>query len=422
MPTKNLIDENEIKTKDKLFHYVEIFSFPRLAGSEGEKSAVKLTTETFKKIGFNESKIQRQEFEFSTFYSEELIKIIAFMSLILIAVLSFIKYLFPVLFFLTVIGIFIVFLSMIKVLKHPELKGFWENHFGKKISATNVIVKIPARKIPFEHANNLIISAHLDSKSQTVKTIWRVIFFIVWEIGGITLLILFALFLIDFYFGTFKIILIVLESCIIIILSVVIISIFMIIIIKTGNKSRGALDNASGMALVFELSSIFRIAPLNNFNLWFCQFSAEEIGTMGSRFFVDTHEDFFNKGKTLHINFDMVSNINSRKGGVEYIKSYGFLFKKNASHLLDSYINTSADEQKIKIYGHRVLNGGHTDSIPFHLRKYDSIDITTLSTTKYSHGRSDTPDKIDSQVLLETFKVIRRVISMLDEGEIEELS
>jgi len=413
---KNLIDENDIKTKEKLFHYIEIFSFPRLAGSEGEKSAVKLTVETFEKIGFNENEIQKQEFEFSTFYSEELVKIIAFMSLILIAILLFIKYLFPVLVIFTIIGIIIIFLSMVKVLKHPELKGFWENFFGKKVSATNVFVKVPAKKIPFESANNIIISAHLDSKSQTVKTIWRVIFFVIWEIGGITLLIFFTLFLIDYYFGTFKIILIVLESCIIVVSSLIIFSIFMIIIIKTGNKSRGALDNASGMALVFELSSIFRITPLNNFNLWFCQFSAEEIGTMGSRIFVDEYEDFFNKEKSYHINFDMVSSINNKRNIVEFIKSYGFLIPKSASHLLLSYIHKSADEQKIKIYGHRVLSGAHTDSIPFHLRKYDSIDITTLSAAKYSHSKNDTPDKINSQVLLETGKIVRRLISMLDDN------
>ena len=416
MLDKNLINEKDVKTKEKLFHYIEKFSFPRLAGSEGEKSAVKLTVETFEKIGFNENEIQKQEFEFSTFYSEKLVKIIAFMSLILILVLLFIKYLFPALVFFTILGIIIIFLSMIKILKYPELKGFWEKNFGRKVSATNVFIKIPATKIPAEQARNIIISAHLDSKSQTLKTIWRVLFVVIWEIGGITFLIFFALFLIDYYFGTFKIILIVLECCIIIVSILTIFSIFMVIAMKTENKSKGALDNASGMALVFELSSIFKNTPLNNFNLWFCQFSAEEIGTMGSRFFVDKYENSFNEEKPLQINFDMVSCINSKRNEVEYIKSYGILPPKSASHALLSYIHKSADEQKIKIYGHRVLNGAHTDSIPFHLRKYESIDITTLSATKYSHGKNDTPDKINSQVLLESCKIVQGLISMLDDN------
>ena len=416
MLDKNLTNEKDITTKEKLFHYVEKFSFPRLAGSEGEKTAVKLTVETFEKIGFIANEIQKQEFEFSTFYSEELAKIIAFMSLIIIMVLLFIKYLFPALVFFTILGIIIIILSMIKFLKYPELQGFWEKNFGDKISATNVFVKIPAIKLPAEDARNIIISAHLDSKSQTFKTIWRVLFVVIWELGGISFLIFYTLFLIDFYFGVFKSILLVIEIFTIVVSIVTIFSIFMVMAIKTENKSKGALDNASGMALVFELSSIFKTAPLNYFNLWFCQFSAEEIGTMGSRFFVDKYESSFNEERPLQINFDMVSCINSKRNEVEYIKSYGVLPPKNASHVLLSYIHRSADEQKIKIYGHRVLNGAHTDSIPFHLRKYESIDITTLSATKYSHGKNDTPDKINSQVLLESCKIVQGLISMLDDN------
>jgi len=412
---KNLIKEKDIKIKERLLHYVEKFSFPRLAGTEGEKSSVKLTVETFEKIGFNKNEILKQEFEFSTFYSEILVKIIAFMSLILITILLFIKYLFPALVFFTIISILIIFLSMIKILKHPEMQGFWEKNFGKEVSATNVFIKLPAIKIPDEQARNIIISAHLDSKSQTFKTIWRVLFVVLWEIGGFIFMILFALFLIDYYFEIYRPILIVLEICIIIVSIVTIFSIFMVILIKTENNSLGSLDNASGMALVFELSSIFKNTPLNDYNLWFCQFSAEEIGTMGSRFFVDKYEQYFHE-KPLQINFDMVSCKNSKRSEVEYIKSYGIFPPKNASPVLLSYMQKSAEEQKIKIYGHRVLNGAHTDSVPFHLRKYESIDITSLSGTKYSHSKNDTTDKINSQVLLETCKIVQRLISMLDDN------
>jgi hypothetical protein len=112
----------------------------------------------------------------------------------------------------------------------------------------------------------------------------------------------------------------------------------------------------------------------------------------------------------------MVSCKNSKRSEVEYIKSYGIFPPKNASPVLLSYMQKSADEQKIKIYGHRVLNGAHTDSVPFHLRKYESIDIISLSGTKYSHSKNDTTDKINSQVLLETCKIVQRLISMLDDN------
>ena len=70
-----------------------------------------------------------------------------------------------------------------------------------------------------------------------------------------------------------------------------------LLLLTTGNKSSGALDNACGMTCVFEIARYFREHPLNSFNVWCCQFGAEELGTMGSRNFCKTYEDQFVIGK-----------------------------------------------------------------------------------------------------------------------------
>ncbi|MFX1419903.1 MAG: hypothetical protein ACFE9N_13375 [Promethearchaeota archaeon] len=69
----------------------------------------------------------------------------------------------------------------------------------------------------------------------------------------------------------------------------------------------------------------------------------------------------------------------------------------------------------IKIYK-CVSLGAHTDSIPFHLRKFDSIDITTRAAANYAHSVEDTPDKVDPQILLETCRVIQLLLMMLDKN------
>jgi hypothetical protein len=405
---------NSFFKKDRIFEYINDFAFPRLSGTEGEKRAVKLVKKKFKEIGFEENQIMSQEFNFSTFYSEVLVKILAFLCIVIFSLLLFIKYLYPFFTIITIIIISIVFLSILGALKHPEYQGFWEKHFGKKLSSTNIFITLNAKNKTFENAGNIIVSAHLDSKSQTFKTIWRVVFLTLWEIGVVALPILYTFFLIDLYFHVIRTIILGIELGIIFTTSLVIFSNFMILFNNTRNKSLGSLDNASGMAIVFELSSFFKDNNLNNYNLWFCQFSAEEIGTMGSRIFLDSFEDIFSKKNTYQINFDMISCKNEKQ--VEYVKSYGFLPPKISSELLDSYIHQAAKEESVPIKGLRGVSGAHTDSVPFHLRKFDSIDFATFNATKYAHSREDTPDKVNKEVLYYACVLIARMLINFDKN------
>ena len=401
--------------KEKLFNYVKIFSFPRLAGTVGEKKAVDLTIQTFKEIGFEDNQIKSQNFEFSTFYSKTMIKIIILMNLTFVLLILLIKYLFTYLTLFTILILLLIFLSMLKALKHPELKGFWEKHFGKFFNATNVYIEIPATNASSKKVGNIIVSAHLDSKSQTFKTFWRIILVRIWFYSEIILFLFYTLFLIDYHFLIvhFRLILILLEIIIMTGTILTTISNFILLFLRTGNKSLGSLDNSTGMAIVFELSSFFKNHPLDNFNIWFCQFSAEEIGTMGSRKFLDIHEEEFTKNYTFQINFDMVS-IKDNNDFIEYIKSYGFIPRKNISPILSGYFKKAAKIEMVRSNGFHVLLGAHTDSIPFHLRKFDSIDITTRSAANYTHSGEDTPDKVNPQILFDTCKVTRLLLILLD--------
>ncbi|MFW9969712.1 MAG: M28 family peptidase [Candidatus Odinarchaeota archaeon] len=404
--------------KEDLCNYVKKFSFPRLAGTQGEKKAVDFTIKTFKEIGFEVDQIKSQNFEFSTFYSKAMIKIIIFLNLIFVSIILLIRYLYRFLMFFTILILIIIFFSMLKVLRPPELKGFWEKYFGKFFTATNVFIKIPAINESSKRVGNIIVSAHLDSKSQTFKTFWRVILARIWLYSEIALFLSYVLFLIDYHWISehFHPLITLLEIIILITTILTVISNLFLLLLRIGNNSRGSLDNATGMSIVFELSNFFKSHPLGNFNLWFCQFSAEEQGTMGSREFLDSYEDKFAKDYTYQINFDMVSAKNNKNNLIEFIKSYGIIPRKKISPLLSEYFIEIAKEEKIKYKGFHVSLGAHTDSIPFHLRKYDSIDITTREAAKYTHSSDDTPDKVDPQILLETCKLTQMLIVLLDKN------
>jgi len=399
---------------DRLFELVKIFSFPRLAGTEGEQKALELVIEFFKKNGFNDSQIQKQPFEFSDFYSTTLIKLIMVINLtfsLFILMFAYIELYITT--FIIGSGTILIIL-IIKGLKHPENSGFWGEYYGKTISATNVFVKVNATEIPIETAGNIIISAHLDSKSQTFKTYWRVIFYRVWLYGGIFL----GVFLIALFIHTYtplKPNLLFLRTGLWVFTILISISNIFLMFLSTHNKSPGALDNASGMVITFELSKYFKEHPLKNFNIWFCQFSAEELGTMGSRIFVNTHEDQFVNGRIFQINLDMVSCANEKNNKLQYLESYGVFPRKKIAPLLSKYLKKASQEENLKITGFHLSTGAHTDSVPFHLRGYDSVDITTRVAGKYTHTIEDTPDKVDPKILLEACLIIRKVIVMIDD-------
>lgn len=399
--------------QDRLFKYVNQFSFPRLAGTDGEKKAVKLAYDTFNEIGFKKEQIEKKTFDFSDFYSTTLMKLFMMLNLIFNLILLLFSYIHVSLTMLLIIFMVIIVYLIIRGLKHPEIPGFWGEYFGETISSTNVFTKIPAKKIPDKNAGNIVISAHLDSKSQSINTFWRVVLYKIWLYSGIILGGVYIFYLIIFLgnlnisfnitmYGAW--------------ISIILISFtnICLLFLNTHNKSPGALDNASGMAIVFELSAFFIIHPLDNFNIWFCQFSAEELGTMGSRVFVNEYEKQFVKGRVFQINFDMVSCECHKNNRIEYFKSYGVGIHRLIAPLLSRYILLAAKSANLEVKGLHLSTGAHSDTVPFRIRKYDAIDITTGAASLYTHTVKDTPEKVDPKILLDTCNLFRETIKLID--------
>ncbi|MHA1726341.1 MAG: M28 family metallopeptidase [Promethearchaeota archaeon] len=399
----------------RIFEYVQKFSFPRLAGTAGEKKAVELAIQTFKNLGFKEESIIKQKFEFSDFYSTTLIKLIMVLNLTFSFFLLFFIYTLPIISFIIIGAFALILLWIIKGIQRPEKPGFFAKYYGKKLSATNVIAKVPPLKMSESNCGHVLITAHLDSKSQTIRTAWRVTLYRFWLYNGIILAIFFIILMMDVFLnlGLARdiILLGIWISTLLISLSNII-----LMLVDTGNESPGALDNASGMAIVFELGSYFLKNPLKHFNLWVCQFSAEELGTMGSRFFVDAYEALFLKNPSFQFNFEMVSlaTRNKKANKIQYLKSYGVFPRKSIAPILEKYLKKAAREENIEIEGFHVSTGAHTDTVPFHQRKLNAIDIVTKDSAFWTHSKEDTPDKVDPKVIAEACVIVAKAIRLLD--------
>ena len=410
----------------RISNYIDTFNFPRLSGTVGEKKAVDLTIEKFKEIGFESGQIKTETFEFSNFYSIVLIKLIIILSFSIILSLMLMIYISHILLFVVIGVSVLMILLIIKDNRRPEKPTFWNKHFGKTLTSSNVYIRIPSSQASRQSVGNILLSAHLDSKSQPFTSFWRGKIYRVWLYGGILFGIIYSIYALYIYYS-YSIVgvlvysnaprLLLIELTLWIIFFLILTSNILLLSIRSRNKSTGALDNASGMAIVFELSSFFKDNPLNNFNLWFCQFGAEESGTMGSRFFLKSHEDKdqFLKGKVFLINSDAVSDGRNRNDErLEYIKSTKFLPRREASPLLSKHLEQAARDENIEIRGFHSTFGIHFDSLPFRLRGFDAINIHSGACKKFTHSERDTPERINPRILHEAVRIIRKAVLLLD--------
>lgn len=413
--TKQNTSQNTYFDKKKISKYIRKFSFPRLAGSEGEKKAVELSIQQFEEEGFNREEIVKETFKFSDFYSTFLIKLIAIINLLFLLLFLLLTYIIVIFSTLVLIALLIIILLILRGLRNPETPGFWGTYYGRISEASNVYAKVPAKDIPEEEAGNIVISAHLDSKSQTFTTMFRMSTYKVWFLGSVFLGVLYLIKFLLYYGYITNLDPIRLEIRIWIITGILAIVSILLMNLNTHNKSPGALDNASGMAVVFGLSSYFVNHPLKHFNLWLVQFSAEEVGTMGSRVFVNNHEEEFERGNVFQFNIDLLSGKGlGENNRIEYLRTLGIIPRDKLTSLLGKYLRKAADKKGIDIYGIHFTTGAHSDSLPFRNRKYDTVDLFTMEAAKWAHTKEDTPDKVDLDVISNTCVLLREAVTEMD--------
>ena len=269
-----MIDEKRIRKN------LELVSFPRLSGTEGEKKAFNLLKNKIEELNFEPSV---QDFKFTSFYPrvyQKVMLISGFWAL-------FILYL-NLEFIFTLLNIIIVALIVIPLYlmtRKPE-----KIKIGKIKTSQNLYIRLPANSSPpkkrtknvqlSNYDGNLLIMCHIDSKGQRFPIFFRIYFFKVFMITfGICMIIIILknliftqIYLILFILGVFP-------------LTLNICAIIIICLNTTSNKSPGAIDNGSGIACVLELLNYYSDINLRprNFNLYFIFTGCEETGMQGIR-------------------------------------------------------------------------------------------------------------------------------------------
>jgi hypothetical protein len=373
-------DENRIK--ENLIKY----SFPRLSGTDGEKRALRIATQRVEELSL---KPLTQDFIFSTFFSRTYPKLAFLLGFIVLLIfyLNFITIIMPII--LLIIGVILGFLFLIA--RKPE-----SIRLPKILNSSNLYVNVGSkpkkkqsdilRKDNFTHERNIFFICHLDSKGQRFSILYRIRIIRTWAFSGLIILVIvifknyiFTLFSLLFYLiGILP-------------LTINLIVTILFLLNTTNNESNGAIDNASGIACVFELLSYFSNpeSRLKHHDLWFIFTGAEETGTMGIRNFFQIIRHI-NKEKSIIFNFDAIAKNTYFFPGrkmPDQIKTIFSMFVKNNRDL------------EIKRNLKKIPFGSHTDGYYLKKKNFQGIGFGDMELYEHIHSIHDTVDKVDSSLL-----------------------
>ena len=369
-----MADDKDIKET------IKTFSFPRLSGTEGEKRALKLATQKIKDLNLTPL---TQDFKFSTFFGRIYPKLAFFLGsmMLFLFYLNLVTLIIPVL-----LLVFSVILCVLFILaRKPEAI-----RLPKILNSSNLYVKV-SRKLnnaglDTTPEKNILFMCHLDSKGQRFSILYRIKIIRTWVFSGVVVVIIvilknlvFTLFPLFFYIIGIVPIILNLGAMVLFQLN------------STNNNSNGAIDNASGIACVFEILSHFSDpeSRLKHYNILFVFTGVEECGTMGIRNFYQLIKDL-DEEETIIFNFDSIA------------KNTYFFPDNNPSDKVNTLFKMFATNNKgltIKKSPIKIPFGSHTDGYYLKKKNFHGIEFGDLECYEYIHSVNDTVDKVDTSLL-----------------------
>jgi hypothetical protein len=245
-----------------------------------------------------------------------------------------------------------------------------------------------------QDAPNLWLVAHLDSKSQTIRMLVRV--------GSVvTSGILFGLFVVTLVFRASRLPIAMgipegflqLQSVIAGLLTAV--ALLPVIFCFITNKSRGALDNATGVAAVIAAARSMNASV----NAGIVITSGEELALAGARAFAATHP-----AKAIAINCDTVDD------GGKFICMVKGSQRKSAEAVARA---ASGVGENARVRG--MIMGILADNVAFSDAGWDSCTLSrgNLGTLARVHTSGDTPEKLDGTGIARAARILVATIEEL---------
>jgi acetylornithine deacetylase/succinyl-diaminopimelate desuccinylase-like protein len=371
--------ENNLVSKEEISKHIRALSFPRRSGSPGEEKAFQYILEHFQKYSLT---CDIQKFSFASSSLSVFSRLIPFTILALLAAAAFLSTI------STAAALSIVAAVIAVFLLSTRWNFLSERMAGRSGAQTsnNIIARIPNE----EARKEFVFLAHYDSKSQILPLYLRVastfLFFFGFTISlaGIISVTLNAPFLS--------------RGSLFYPLSLCLIAALCASFNVKGNLSPGSIDNASGIALLLELSRIIQSKQdMRRCAYTFVATGAEEEGLNGAFHFIRKYHEQLKKRETLFINFDGAG----ASGKIIVHDRYG-IPPIRTSKTLSKIALLRARERQMDVARGYLPPGVGVDAIPI---AYHGFDVISFSSRAFSratfsiHSSRDVPENIDPDSL-----------------------
>jgi len=285
-----------------------------------------------------------------------------------------------------------------------------------KEESKNVVAKIKSRKKNQNRAV-IILSAHYDTFSSNLPYGLQKIFFFLFKI--IIFPYVFFSFIIVNIFILGKKTEETVQLVMIFTLVEFIVTVTIFLLVYDNNKSKGSIDNASGVSILIELIKLFKKNPLENYDIIFLWSGAEEWGLKGSKSFCKRHRSYLSKNydldRSFNINIDMVGTYI----GLENKKSTPSK-SQNGPFNLKKILEETAIELKVPLVKFKKIIRPKTDHLSFRSfakKTRSSFQVACFHSdkdSKFIHSSKDTPDKCSSQKLNGCLDICYTTIRSID--------
>lgn len=251
----------------------------------------------------------------------------------------------------------------------------------------------------------VVLSAHYDSKSQVMPVVVRAAFFMLGFFSAILL-------------GATLVVVGILaaagnnalgSSAGFYVSLIPALFIFALVFNFTGNRSPGALDNASGEAVILEVARILAREPLTHLDVRIASFGCEEVGLIGSLKYLLAHEEELKARPFYMLNFDMPFSPGGRLSlntGFEIPPHY-------TSERLNELARNAAEEMGFEIRGIFLPVGAAADHMPWSKHGFEVAGF--VSAAAQVHGAGDSIEKINREALRRTGEIALAVVRALDQ-------
>lgn len=400
--------------EERMAKDVREFSFPRLVGSPGELRARQTCLERLREAGLQPVE---EEFAFSTFFARFWVRgsMALLAALLVLYSVRDLAEVLAVAFRWYGFVLFAYYSIVLLVFRDPT-------HFRpRNRRSANILAKLPPKGDP---AGIVVVSAHYDSKSQRLTIFWRAflaIFVVALGVPTTALIVAREALASEGHPAAGPLlvavrILVVPLTCAQITLA----------INKIGNKSPGAADDASGMACVFELARHYAKNPLQHHEVWFVLFGAEELGTMGSRFFLLRHlrelrprravrpskkDPRRGSWNSFNVNFDTIFD------SVKIIKERKIFRKYVYARLADAY-REACRELGYPVETFYLGPGASTDRKNFDKAHVEVLDVCDWTGSRVAHSPRDVPENVKPHLLRQACEVVHGVLERIDAGRL----